>query len=166
MPLTVMSEAIGRCGRLSDCPGWQASGMDESPMEPELVTDESLLGVLQQLMNREPLFHRRELVNGREDFERETAADFWETGASGRRYGREFVWATLADRYERGDQDEYELERWETRDFHLREIAPRTYLLTYTLWGQGDRLTRRVTVWQGSVDDGWKALYHQGTVVG
>jgi len=75
-----------------------------------------------------------------------------------------FVWAPLKERYESSDKDEFEVELWETRDFHLREIAPRTYLLTYTLWGQGDRLTRRLTVWQGSVEDGWKVLYHQGTV--
>jgi hypothetical protein len=74
------------------------------------------------------------------------------------------VWATLEERFERG-QDAYKIEQWETREHHLREIAPRTYLLTYTLWGQGDRLTRRLTVWQGSVDDGWQALYHLGTVV-
>ena len=133
-------------------------------MEPDLVTEEHLLGVLQDLMKREPLFHRRELVNSRDAFERETAEDFWETGASGRRYSREFVWATLKVRYESSDKDEFEVELWETRDFHLREIAPRTYLLTYTLWGQGDRLTRRLTVWQGSVEDGWKVLYHQGTI--
>jgi hypothetical protein len=128
------------------------------------VTEDHLLGVLQDLMKREPLFHRRELVNSRDDFERETAEDFWETGASGRRYSREFVWATLKERYESSDKDEFEVELWETRDFYLREIAPRTYLLTYTLWGQGDRLTRRLTVWQGSVEDGWKVLYHQGTI--
>lgn len=133
-------------------------------MEPELVTEDHLLGVLQDLMKREPLFHRRELVNSRDDFERETAEDFWETGASGRRYSREFVWATLKERYESSDKDEFEVELWETRDFYLREIASRTYLLTYTLWGQGDRLTRRLTVWQGSVEDGWKVLYHQGTI--
>ncbi|MGH8838311.1 MAG: DUF4440 domain-containing protein [Jiangellaceae bacterium] len=138
--------------------------MDEIQMEPELVTEDHLLGVLQDLMKREPLFHRRELVNSRDDFERETAEDFWETGASGRRYSREFVWATLKERYESSDKDEFEVELWETRDFYLREIAPRTYLLTYTLWGQGDRLTRRLTVWQGSVEDGWKVLYHQGTI--
>jgi hypothetical protein len=138
--------------------------MDEIQMEPELVTEEHLLGVLQDLMKREPLFHRRELVNSRDAFERETAEDFWETGASGRRYSREFVWATLKERYESSDKDEFEVELWETRDFYLREIAPRTYLLTYTLWGQGDRLTRRLTVWQGSVEDGWKVLYHQGTI--
>jgi hypothetical protein len=138
--------------------------MDQIQMEPELVTEEHLLGVLHDLMKREPLFRRRELVNSRDAFERETAEDFWETGASGRRYSREFVWATLKGRYESSDKDEFEVERWETRDFYLREIAPRTYLLTYTLWGQGDRLTRRLTVWQGSVEDGWKVLYHQGTV--
>jgi hypothetical protein len=138
--------------------------MDQIQMEPELVTEEHLLGVLHDLMKREPLFRRRELVNSRDAFERETAEDFWETGASGRRYSREFVWATLKGRYESSDKDEFEVERWETRDFYLREIAARTYLLTYTLWGQGDRLTRRLTVWQGSVEDGWKVLYHQGTV--
>ena len=133
-------------------------------MEPELVTQERLLDVLQELMKREPLFHRREHVNNRADFERETADDFWEIGASGRRYSREYVWATLKERHESSDVDEFELARWQTRDPHLREIAPKTYLLTYTLWGQGDRLTRRLTVWQGSIQDGWKALYHQGTV--
>jgi hypothetical protein len=48
-----------------------------------------------------------------------------------------FVWATLKERYESSDKDEFEVGLWETRDFHLREIAPRTYLLTYTLWGSG-----------------------------
>ena len=60
--------------------------------EPRLVTQDRLLGVLGELAQREPLFHRRELVNSRADFERETADDFWETGASGRRYSREYVW--------------------------------------------------------------------------
>jgi hypothetical protein len=139
--------------------------MDETQSEPSLVTEDRLLDVLRELAGREPLFHRRELVNSRADFERETAEDFWETGASGRRYSREYVWAILKERYESSDQDEYTVERWETRDFQLREVAPKTYLLTYTLWGQGDRLTRRLTVWQGSTEEGWKTLYHQGTVV-
>jgi hypothetical protein len=37
------------------------------------------------------------------------------------------------ERYESSDKDEFEVGLWETRDFDLREIAPRTYLLTYTL---------------------------------
>ena len=133
-------------------------------MEPTLATEPRLLDVLDELMKREPLFHRRELVNSQEDFEREIAQDFWETGASGPRYSREFVWATLQERYEARAADEFEADAWETRDPHLREIAPAIYLLTYTLWGQGDRLTRRLSVWQGSIKDGWKVLYHQGTV--
>ena len=99
--------------------------MDETQSEPSLVTDDRLLDVLRELARREPLFHRRELVNSRADFERETADDFWETGASGRRYSREYVWAILKERYESSDQDEYEVERWETRDFQLREVAPK-----------------------------------------
>ena len=71
----------------------------------------------------------------------------------------------MKERYESGDPDEFEVERWETRDFYVREVAPKTYVLTYTLWGQGERLTRRLSVWQGSAEEGWKTLYHQGTVV-
>lgn len=138
--------------------------MGEIQMEPDLVTEDRLLGVLEALRQREPLFHRREHVSSRADFERETAVDFWETGASGRRYSRDFVWAGLEERYARGDEDAFDAEAWQTCDFHLREIAHRTYLLTYTLWGQNNRRTRRLTVWQGSIAEGWKALYHQGTV--
>ncbi len=49
-------------------------------------------------------------------------------------------------------------------DEQLREIAPRTYLLTYTLRQPG-RVIQRLTVWQGSAESGWKAPYHQGTPV-
>jgi hypothetical protein len=65
-----------------------------------------------------------------------TADDFWETGASGRRHSREFAWATL-----RGTPREQRYGRLQapavaTRVFQLREIAPLTYLLTYTLWAK------------------------------
>ena len=53
--------------------------------------------------------------------------------------------------------------RWETSDFHCQEVAPGTYLLTYDL-RQGDRLTRRSTLWR-RVDGAWQIVYHQGTVV-
>lgn len=139
--------------------------VDESPTEPHLVTEDRLLGVLHELQDREPLFHRRRLVSTRAEFERETAETFWEVGASGRRFSREHVWGVLEQRLASGQPDEYESERWDLRDFHLMEIAPKVYLLTYTLWGQGNRLTRRVSVWTGDPDSGWKVLYHQGTVV-
>jgi hypothetical protein len=133
-------------------------------MDPALVTDQGLLGILAALTRREPLFHRREIISSRADFERETARDFWETGASGQRYSREFVWSALSERYEASGTDAYEAERWTMTDEQVREAGPGTYLLTYTL-RQGDRVTRRLTVWKGSEETGWKVLYHQGTVV-
>ena len=136
----------------------------DAAMDPELRTDERLLTALAELIGREPLFHRREIISSRADFDAEIAADYWEVGASGRRYGRELVWAVLERRYTSGVPDEYESGRWSITDVHLREIADRTYLLTYTL-DQAGRITRRLTVWQRRPDDGWLALFHQGTIV-
>jgi hypothetical protein len=48
-------------------------------------------------------------------------------------------------------------------DHVVRRLGADTYLITYVL-RQGDRITRRATVWQ-SDDSGWRVLYHQGTVV-
>lgn len=138
--------------------------MADITMEPDLITAPALLPVLAHLKKREPLFHRRELVSSPADVERETADDFWEVGASGRRFSRNFVIATMIDRFASGQPDEYETDGWELSDYHLREIAPLTYLLTYTL-RQPNRLTRRLSVWQGSEEAGWKILYHQGTPI-
>src|SRR5438105_15803777 len=118
-------------------------------MEPDLATEDRLHGVLAELLAREPIFHHRELVHDRASFERETAPDFWEVGASGRRYSREFVWETLAERF-KGE----EMATFELSDADVREIAPQTYLLTYTL-GDGAPVTRRLTVWLGSARAGW-----------
>jgi hypothetical protein len=126
--------------------------------EPELRTEVRLWQVLEELQQKEPLFHRLELATTRTDFELTTAPDFWETGASGKRYSREFVWATLEARYSAGEDDPCE-----TSEFQCREASPDTYLLTYTL-RQNERMTRRLTVWRRR-DDRWQALYHQGTPV-
>jgi len=131
---------------------------------PQLRTEDRLLPALTELMTREPLFHRREIIASRTDFDAETADDYWEVGASGSRYSREFVWAVLAERYANPAPDEYESARWSLSDTHLREIAPGTFLLTYTL-DQAGRITRRLTVWQRRQDNGWRALFHQGTIV-
>ncbi len=127
-------------------------------MEPNLVTDPKHLDVLRELMQREPIFHRPEFGTTRRDFERMTETTFWEVGASGRRYSRDYVLDMLEKRYESPTQ-----ETWETRDFHCLEIARDNYLLTYTLL-QGDRMTRRSTIWRRT-DQNWKIVYHQGTVV-
>ena len=127
-------------------------------MEPTLVTDPALLDVLNELIQREPIFHRPELGTTRADFERMTDTAFWEVGASGRRYSRQFVLDELEKRYANPAED-----LWQTRDFHCLEIAADNYLLTYTLL-QGARVTRRSTIWRRTAE-GWKIVYHQGTVV-
>ncbi|BBD70229.1 hypothetical protein NIES4072_65950 [Nostoc commune NIES-4072] len=45
-------------------------------MEPNLVTDPKILNVLNELIQREPIFHRPELGTRRTDFERMTEATF------------------------------------------------------------------------------------------
>lgn len=127
-------------------------------MEPDLVTAPNLLSVLEQLQRREPIFHRPEFGTTRRDFEAMTEPDFWEVGASGRRYSREYVLDVLEERYRQPFEDD-----WETSDFHCREIAADHYLLTYTL-KQGRRVTRRATLWRHTAQD-WKIVYHQGTLV-
>jgi hypothetical protein len=127
-------------------------------MEPTFATAPELLSVLQELQQREPIFHHPEFGTTRADFENMTDANFWEVGASGRRYSRDFV----LDLVETRAPDPAEAS-WITRDFQCREIAADNYLITYTLL-QGSRVTRRATLWRRT-KAGWKILYHQGTMV-
>ena len=135
--------------------------LDSRPqdMEPAFTTAPEVQDILAELTSREPIFHRPEFGTTRADFERMTAEDFWETGASGRRYSRAFVLDELEKRFAAPHDD-----LWETSDFHCRQLSEDTYLLTYTLLQDRVRLTRRATIWRKSAD-GWKILYHQGTVV-
>jgi len=113
------------------------------------------MAVREELMKREPLFHRPEFGTKRSDFERMTAPTFWEVGASGRRFSRQFVLDTLERRYDSPTE-----EVWEVADFHCFEIATDNYLATYTLI-QGERVTRRATIWRHTAD-GWQVLYATG----
>jgi hypothetical protein len=148
-----------------------AEGKSEDSKEyidcpPEFVTDAEHLEILNELIQREPIFHHPEFGTTRQDFENMTDVEFWEVGASGRRYSRECVLAEVVKRYEdsqyRGIHSLPE-NTWQTKDFYCREIARDSYLLTYTLV-QEDRVTRRSTLWR-RVRNGWKILYHQGTTV-
>jgi hypothetical protein len=129
------------------------SGPDDSHADAQLA------GVLAELSAREPLFHRPEFGTARADFERMTVADFWEVGASGRRYSRDFVLDELEKRHAAPHED-----IWEASGFECRRLAGDVYLITYTLLQDGARLTRRATLWKRT-SEGWKALYHQGTIV-
>jgi len=121
--------------------------------EPELRT------VQEELILREPVFHRPEFGVTRADFEAMTAPDFWEVGASGKCYSREFVLDTLEKRYASPHED-----LWETSDFRCRRLADDVYLLTYALVQNSERRTHRSTIWQRT-PEGWKIIYHQGTIV-
>ena len=127
-------------------------------MEPTFVTAPELLTVLAELQQREPIFHHPEFGTTRRDFENMTDANFWEVGASGRRYSREYVLDILETRAPNLAEAS-----WITRDFQCREVAADNYLITYTLL-QGSRVTRRATLWRRT-KAGWKILYHQGTMV-
>jgi len=126
---------------------------------PDVSTSPELQEVLAELTRREPIFHRAELGTTRTDFERMTAEDFWETGASGRRYSRQFVLDELEKRFAAPHEDV-----WETSEFQCRRLGEDLYLLTYTLLQDHVRLTRRATIWR-KTPEGWKIVYHQGTVV-
>ena len=121
--------------------------------------DPGLQQVLEELRSREPIFHTERFGSSLEDFERTTAADFWEVGASGRRYSRDFILG-MRSREELVDAD---AAGWKATGFGLQQLGPDCFLLTYTL-DQGGRVTRRATVWE-RFDKGWRIRYHQGTIV-
>lgn len=128
-------------------------------MEPTFTTAPELQQILAELSRREPIFHRPDFGNRRADFENMTTEDFWETGASGRRCSRQFVLDELEKRLSAPHADV-----WQTSDFHCRKLAGDVYLLTYTLLQDNVRLTRRSTIWERT-PEGWRIVYHQGTVV-
>ena len=127
-------------------------------MEPTLIVPAALKPILDELQKLEPLFHSANTDASTQKFEHLVAQEFWEVGASGNRYSREFVLNVLAERIE-----SLEVASWQTADFHVVEVGPNNYLLTYTLFQPG-RVTRRASIWRRTQAD-WQVIYHQGTVV-
>jgi hypothetical protein len=129
-------------------------------MSDEFVpqTDAELLPILREFAEREPIFHRPKFAATLADFDNMMADDYWEFGAPGQLYTRDFILDVLEippiDAAEAG---------WKTLDFHCRRLAPDTFLLTYTLH-QNDRQTRRATIWKRTPSD-WQILFHQGTLI-
>lgn len=111
----------------------------------------------EQLRALEPVFHHAEIGAGRDVFEAMTSVDYWEVGASGGVYARDFVIDTLVERYSREHRDV-----WVIDDFDVRRLAEDVWLATYVL-DQAGRWSRRATIWRRSGSD-WVAEYHQGTL--
>jgi hypothetical protein len=127
-------------------------------MEPNRETDPALAGILAELSRLEAKLHWPAPGTSRTALESMTVDDFWETGASGRRYSRAFAIEELERRMAKAHPDV-----WEISDLRCQALAPNVYLLTYSLLQDRVRLTRRATIWQQTAA-GWKAVYHQGTV--
>ncbi|MYN18214.1 DUF4440 domain-containing protein [Rugamonas sp. FT107W] len=117
-----------------------------------------LEAILSELSAREPIFHRREFGTSREDLLKMTADDFWEIGASGAVYDRNFVIATLLERYQSPEPDDLVCS-----DFTIRQLAHGLYQLNYVLQQPGRR-TRRTTLWR-KTNEAWQIVFHQGTVI-
>ena len=101
-------------------------------MEPTLTTAPELTGILAALDRARADLSPSRVWSLAGRFEAMMTDDFWETGASGRRYSREFVLDELMRRASTPHEDV-----WETSDFFCRELAADMYLLTYTLLQNG-----------------------------
>ena len=146
------------CGLLGD--SFESNGSKKSRGHKEVKSLSHEVDILAELKRREPIFHHSDIFGtSKQDILDITCEEFWEVGASGNVYQREYVIQTLLNRY----SDPGYKDIWETKDFKLIEIAPNNYLITYVLL-QGERITRRATIWRFENGD-WKILYHQGTVV-
>jgi hypothetical protein len=122
------------------------------------TTDQWSAGVLAELVDREPLFHHAELGTERADFDAMMDPEFWEIGASGRRYSREQVLDVLEQRHREPVE-----EAWKVVEPRCQQLAADVFLLTYRLTLDG-RITQRSTIWH-RCPAGWQAVFHQGTVV-
>jgi hypothetical protein len=134
--------------------------MDRPGSEQSMNAEQNHIDrVTKELADREPIFHRPEFGTTRRDFEQMMADDFWEVGASGQKYSREFVLSTLDRRHQ-----SQVVENYTVTDFACRCVAQDSYLVTYQLEQAGGRLSRRATLWRAS-STGWKIVYHQGTLI-
>lgn len=132
--------------------------MDSNSTTPQIPAE--LAGVLEELRGLEPIFHRASFGTTTEDFDRRMAPGFFQVGASGRIYTRQFV----LENYQKSFPTiTPQTEQWKLSELGLRQLGPETFLLTYTL-DQCGRLSRRVTLWQRA-PKGWQIVYHQGTLV-
>ncbi len=123
-----------------------------------------------QLLAREPLFWRRNLVSTQEEFRREADPGYVQVGVSGVRYTRDDVWKMTAPYisdpgYVQAGVGQVSVDQWKISDVQVTPVAADMYLFTYQLEMPERPTACRTTLWQGSAATGWKALYHQATPV-
>jgi len=87
--------------------------------------------ILSELSAREPIFHRREFGTSREELLKMTADNFWEIGASGKTYDRDFVIENLLERCKTPEPDS-----WVCEDFSVRKLPKISTSLTMSCSSQ------------------------------
>ena len=115
-----------------------------------------------ELVEREPIFHHRELIWDEKSFDEQVAEDFSEISASGTCYRRSEVKKIVLGRLAGTHLDSLST-GYRIEDAHVVPLGAGVVQVRYTLHGQG-RVTRRSTVYRHE-ESGWKAVFHQGTVV-
>ena len=115
--------------------------------------------ILEELKSREPIFHRPEFGTTRADFDALMVDGYFEIGASGKRYEKDFILDMLEERYSKPIEEDLV-----ASDFECVELGGDNYLITYNLVQNKVRKTHRATLWK-KVDDDWKIVYHQGTII-
>lgn len=125
---------------------------------PTAVPVLSLKLATEALAAREPVFHRPELGTSRAAFEAMTAPEFWEIGASGRRYDRATVLDILEARHRQPVEESLSL-----TNFACQKLADDLYLATYLL-DQAGRISQRSSIWRYS-EERWQIVFHQGTLI-
>ena len=119
----------------------------------------ALAPLLAELTELEPIFHTRKFGTTLAQFEQRMTDDYWEVGASGRRYSR----AVIVQHLSRSPPQLADESGWRCTEHALRALGDDTYLLTYCLF-QGQRVSRRSSVWRRR-NGRWQILYHQGSLV-
>ena len=123
-----------------------------------IMSETDLQKKLHELQAREPIFHRRQFGTSQADLEQMIDDNFWEIGASGKIYSRDFVISNLLERYKRPESHD-----WPCHGFSICQLTGTLYMINYIL-DEPERSTRRTTLWRKSGDQ-WKIVFHQGTVI-
>lgn len=114
--------------------------------------------ILKELTSLEIFIHWPAIGTSKQILENLLDENFWEVGASGKKYEREIVLEVLLERTQKENT-----EKWASENFQCALLSENIYMLTYTNY-QGERKTERVSIWK-RIDSGFKLIYHQGTIV-
>ena len=86
--------------------------------------------------------------------------DYWEIGASGRRYDRDFVLEVLEERHREPHPDEWAIAGFRGQATRPNGVPGDLHLVAGPVGRRAERRCGRTSTGR------WRAVYHQGTIVG